>query len=429
MSAAPRAALVSIGEELLEGRVTDTNAPVFATELLRRGFLVREMHTVGDAPGELRALLERLGGSFDLILSTGGLGPTVDDRVRAEVAGLLGVPLEAVPDATAPLAELYRRHHQDEPPPWFLAQAQVPLGAAPLANRAGTAWAFACELGGGGHLMCLPGPPRECEAAFHDGGGVEYLDARFPGGRELAFGTFHCSGAPESAIEAEVRDLLEHGTNPRMGITAGRGRVSLSVLAWSEAGRSAQTVLDGVAAELQRRLGELLWGRDEDSLEGVVVEELATRGQTVAVAESCTGGRIAAALTRVPGSSQVFQSGWTCYADVAKTRELGVPASLLAARGAVSAEVAEAMARGARARSGADWALATTGIAGPGGGSSDKPVGLVYLALDGPSGCRVLRRKQYARAGRGGVQGQTVRDALEALRREILGLSPLRDRD
>ncbi len=159
------------------------------------------------------------------------------------------------------------------------------------------------------------------------------------------------------------------------------------------------------------------------------MRELAARRQTVATAESCTGGRIAAALTRVPGASEVFGHGWVCYADAAKTAELGVPPALLAAHGAVSAEVAAAMAAGARARSGADWALSTTGVAGPGGGSRDKPVGLVYLGLAGPAGSRVLRRKQYARAGRSGVQGQTVRDALEALRREILGFSPLGDRD
>lgn len=409
--------------------MVDTNAPHFAAELLRHGFLVREMHTVGDAPGEIHSLLERLRGHCDLVLTTGGLGPTADDRVRAETAALLGVPLEAVPCAVEPLADLYRRQHGEEPPPWFTAQAHVPLGATPLANAAGTAWAFACELGGGTHLLCLPGPPRECQASFGDGGGLAYLARAFPGAGRLAFGTFHCSGAPESAVEARVRDLLEAGTNPRMGITAGRGRVTVSVLAWSEeGGRSAAEVLAATAAEVEQRLGDLVWGRDEDTLEAVLVRELRSRGMSVATAESCTGGRIAAALTAVAGASEVLSHGWVCYADRAKTSELGVPAERILEHGAVSAEVAAAMAEGARRRSGADWGVSATGVAGPGGGSAEKPVGLVYLGLSGPDGTRVLRRRQYARAGREGVQQQTVRDALEELRRALLGLPSLGDR-
>lgn len=430
MNPAPRAVVLSIGEELLEGRVIDTNAPRCAAELLRLGFLVRAMHTIGDAPGELHGLLERLRGQCELVVTSGGLGPTADDRVRAEVAGLLGVPLETIAGAEAPLAALYRRQHGAEPPPWFLAQARVPLGARPLANAAGTAWAFATELGGGTALVCLPGPPRECATSFDEGGGREFLRERFGAERGLAFACLHSSSAPESAVEARIRDLLESEGNPRLGITAGGGRVSVSILAWSEpGGRGADQVLAAAEAEVRARLGDLVWGRDDETLEGIVVRELAARGATVATAESCTGGRIAAALTSVPGASAVFRHGWICYADAAKAAELGVAPELLRAHGAVSAEVAEAMARGARARAGADWAISATGIAGPDGGSPAKPVGLVYLGLAGPDGCRVLRRRQYARAGRTGIQAQTVRDALEALRRELLGLPGLGDRD
>ena len=430
MKGVPRAVIVSIGEELLEGRILDLNSRYFAEELLRLGFLVRQMHTVGDEPGGLRALLQELASRFDLILTTGGLGPTVDDRVREEVAGYLGVPLDDVDGAAEPLAELYRRQQEEDPPPWFLAQARVPMGAKPLRNRAGTAWGFLCELDPGTWLCCLPGPPRECQSAFLDGGARDALVQRFGSGDEIAFGSFHTSGMVESAVEARIRDLMETQGNPRLGIVASGMRVTVSVMAYRDPdGRSAREVLEGTAEELARRLGEQLWGRDEDTLPGVVVRELHSRGQTVALAESCTGGRLAGALTSVPGASEVFGFGWCTYANHAKTQELGVAPELLETRGAVSPEVAAAMAVGARERARADWAVSVTGIAGPEGGSAEKPVGLVYLGIAGAQGVHVVKRRQYARAGRSLVQQQSVRDALDGLRRAITGLAPLPDRD
>lgn len=426
----PRAVIVSIGEELLEGRITDTNSQFFADQLLRLGVQVRRMITVGDAPGALRAVLEDLRGEWEVVLTTGGLGPTADDRVRAEVAALLGVPLvSAGKPAEADLRALYARVRRGEPPEEYLAQGRVPLGTEALANRAGAAWGFMADLGASTRLYCLPGPPQECRAAFFEGGASADLEQRFAPAARLAFGAFHTSGVPESVVEERVREWIEAGGNPQVGIVAGRHRVTVSVKAFPEPGRTAAEVLESVARDLEARLGELLWGRDDETLEGVVVELLAQRGETLATAESCTGGRLAARVVGVPGASRVFEYGWVTYANRAKVAELGVSEAALAAEGAVSADVAGAMAAGARERAGADWSLAITGVAGPDGGTPEKPVGLVYVGLCGPTGVCTIRRRQYARAGRRSIQEQSVRDALEALRRELLGLTRLPDRE
>ena len=210
-----------------------------------------------------------------------------------------------------------------------------------------------------------------------------------------------------------------------MGITAHGKVVTLSALAKAEAGRSAESILEETAATLTSALGPLLLGQNQDTLESVVVAALASHGQTLALAESCTGGQLAQAITSVPGASKVFTHGWVTYADAAKISLLDVSADLIQEHGAVSAVVAEEMAAGARARSKADWALSVTGIAGPGGGTAEKPVGLVWMALAGPDGVRSVRRQQWTRAGRAGIRQGAVRDGLDLLRRELLSLPSL----
>ena len=429
MRAAPEALVVSIGEELLEGRILDSNANLLAQALLRLGYVVRRFTTIGDGAGEFQRLLEEWRDRVHLIISTGGLGPTADDRVRAEAAAAAGVALADVPGAVEALTELHCRQHGFEPPDHYVAQGRVPAGAQPLANHSGTAWAFVMDLGARTRLMCLPGPPREAAACFFDGGGQDDLAARLPAGRATAFGTFHTAGWTESAVESRIRDLLERPGNPRLGIIASGRRVTISVMAFDEpAGAAAAAVLERTGAELRARLGEILWGRDEQTLEGVVVELLRARGHSLATAESCTGGRLAAAITAIPGASEAFRYGWVTYANVAKTSELGVPPELFERVGAVSPQVAMAMASGARQRAAADWGIGITGVAGPGGGTPEKPVGLVWIGLEGPTGAYAIRRRMFARAGRAAVQEQSVRDALEALRREFLGLPRLPDR-
>lgn len=443
----PDALVLSIGEELLDGRVLDRNAGWMAERLRLLGVQVREMRTIGDAPGALHAFLRELDGTVPLIVTSGGLGPTADDRVRLEAAaaaadeaapGAEGPAREAdaarllaaLPGACEDLESLWRRQHAGEPPSFFLDQGRVPVGGIGLPNEAGTAWGFAVRLPRGTRLICHPGPPIECQAAWFSGG-RDQVEEALGGAQELAYGLFHTTSLPESAVEARVRDLLEAGGNPRMGITAHGKQVTLSVLARPEVDRSAEAVLEATGDELRARLGDWLWGRDRETQAEVVVRALAAAGQTVATAESCTGGGLAAALTAVPGASRVLRYGWVCYANEAKVRELGVPAELLdrpGAPGAVSPEVARALAEGARREAQADWGIGITGIAGPDGGSDDKPVGTVWFGLAGPDGTQVVLRQQWTRAGRSGVQLGSVRDALEMLRRALLGLPELPER-
>lgn len=423
----PTAAILALGEEILQGRILDTNSQEIAQHLLRSGVWVRRKCTLGDQHGALREILPDLAARHSVIVSTGGLGPTVDDRVRQDIADYLRVPLVEVPGALEPLGKLWRRQHNNEAPPeYYLNQGRVPQGALALPNRSGTAWGFACDLSGGARIYCLPGPPAEVRAAFLDGGGLEDIKARFAPKLGLSLGTFHLTGATEAQVEKRIRDLLEIADNPQVGITANARRITVSVLAQATTeGKTAEELIAETEVELRRRLGPWLWGRDDDSLESVVVDELRRRALKLTIAESCTGGQLSAALTAVPGASQVYEYGWMTYANKAKIEELNVPEALLIEHGAVSAPVAQAMAVGARLRSGADWALATTGIAGPGGGTEQKPVGLVYIGVAGPAESYAIRRRQFARAGRQAIQEQSVRDALEALRRELLAMERL----
>ncbi len=425
MTATPTAHLLSIGEELLEGRILDRNAARFAARLLELGFRVVGKTTVGDEPGALRHALDALQGRADVILSTGGLGPTTDDRVRAEVAEALGVALVANPEVEARLTLLYQSVQGSSVPDSFLAQARVPHGAKLLPNSAGTALGFAFDWGGG-RVLCLPGPPVECEATFEGGGGLQDLAERFPDMGRVAHGLFHTVGVPEAVVESQIRDLMEPTPSRRLGITASASRVTISVVVLpSSDGRTAEEELAEVAGQLRQRLGVWLVAEGDSTLEQEVVAALQDAGQTVATAESCTGGRLAAALTSVPGSSRVFPAGFVVYSNEAKVRDLGVDLALLEKHGAVSAEVALALAEGARTRVGADWGISATGIAGPEGGTGEKPVGTVFLGLAGPEDGHALLRQQWIRAGREAIQDQTVRDALETLRRAVLGLPPL----
>lgn len=432
----PRALVLAVGEELLQGRIADTNSSWLARELLALGFEVRRMVTVGDAPGDLLRALAEADGSCAVVVSSGGLGPTADDRVRAEAAASAGVNLAAIPGAVEELGRLFQSRYHKAAPADYVAQGSVPAGARALANAAGTAWAFALDLPRGSRYVALPGPPREAAAAWHAGGGRAACAERGPAHSLLLYRTFHTAGQPESAVEERIRELLAASVNPTYGITATADAVTVSVLArggggmWCEGGKgdpsaSAAAIMAAAEADLRRRLGDLLWGSDGETLAEVAVRALARTGATVACAESCSGGRIAAALTAVPGASAVFGAGWVCYADASKARELGVRADTLARHGAVSEEVALELAQGARARAGATWGVSATGIAGPDGGTPEKPVGLVWIGLAGPDGAYAVPRQQWSRAGRDSIQRQTVRDALDALRRELGGLPRL----
>jgi nicotinamide-nucleotide amidase len=264
-------------------------------------------------------------------------------------------------------------------------------------------------------VICLPGPPRELIPMFRD-----YVRPKLQAVSQgvIRSRLLRLSGMGESRLVEEIADLLAEQTNPTLAPLASDGEVRLRITAHAKTQAEAEAQIAAVEAELRTRLGQNIYGADDDSLEAVVLELLRLRGETLAVAESCTGGLLANRITDVPGASSVFDRGLVTYSNRAKEELLGVPAVVIQEQGAVSAEVASLMAKGVRNRAGTDWGIGITGIAGPGGGSAEKPVGLVYFALVG-SGVSLVRERRWS-AERQVFKYRTTQAVLDLLRRTLL---------
>ena len=385
----PRACIVASGSELVRGDRTDRNGPYLAASLLRLGIEPARVTVVGDDPAELGAAL-REGLAYDLLLVSGGLGPTHDDRTIELLARAAGVELvldealEADIEAVSRrVAERLRRPYADFAH-GVRKQATIPEGAT-VVGLAGTAPAVVLPAGSC-VAVALPGPPRELQQlwpkALESAPVAEVLSrAALPERRVLRF-----YGVSESALARLLDEAGGDGDGVTVTICA--REFELVVDLFVEAGAEARA--DELARAFARVGEQHLFSRDDESTAEIVLRLLLERGLTLATAESCTGGLVAACLTGVPGSSAVFAGGVVAYSDDVKMESLGVSEATLAERGAVSAETAAAMAAGARDRLGADVAVSVTGIAGPDGGSPDKPVGLVYLHAAGPMGERTL---------------------------------------
>ncbi len=404
--------IVSIGTELALGQTVDTNSAWLAQRLLRLGFRPTHHATVTDDEADIAAALRQAAGAADLVLVTGGLGPTADDLTRPALAAVAEVPLEEHAPSLDQIRAFFAARGR-EMPPANVVQALIPRGARALPNPVGTAPGIAITLG---RTPCyaLPGVPLEMRAMFTAAVEPE-LRARAAGGVLLCrkLNTF---GLGESELGARIADLMTRGRNPEVGTTAGYGVVGVRIYAAGADEAEAQRLLADTEAELRARLGDLVFGVDDETLAQVVGRQLRALGRTIGAAESCTGGMIAAALTDVPGSSAYFRGGAVTYANEAKTAILGVPTDLLAQHGAVSAPVAEAMAVGAAARFGTDYALAVTGIAGPAGGTPDKPVGLVFIALRTPAQNTVREFRFGHDAPRDVIRQRATHAALNLLR-------------
>jgi nicotinamide-nucleotide amidase len=326
------------------------------------------------------------------------------------VAAALGVPLRERPDVLARIEELYARRGVPVSA-GSRRQAELPEGAVALPNPVGTAPGFLLQRDGRA-VACLPGVPSEMRAML-----PALLQEHLPPAGAGLSRRLHLCGLAESELGERLADLMDHvrteRDDARLGVTASRGVLTIALR-----GRDARA-LSALEAEVRGRIGSLLFGQDDETLAGAVMTALARRSQTVTTAESCTGGLLAGALTAVPGSSQVFREGVVAYADEVKVARLGVPRALLAQHGSVSEPVALAMARGALASSGADHALAITGIAGPGGATPGKPAGTVCFALASVAGERALTRQWIGT--RDEVRGRSVNLALELLRRRLAG--------
>jgi nicotinamide-nucleotide amidase len=379
----PRAAIVVTGSELVRGERTDRNGPFFAGELLQLGLDPARITIVGDDPRELDAAL-RTGFESDLCLVSGGLGPTHDDRTVELVAATAGRELvldeglhEEIEAVSRSIAERLRRPYADFEP-GVRKQATLPEGAVSL-GLAGTAPGFVLDTGRA-VVVVLPGPPVELQRLWPLALGTEPVQrvlarARVPGRRVLRF-----YDASESAIAKALADAGGDGNGVEATICARDFEIHVDLLV--EPG--AESRADELERALADPLGEYLFTRDERGVEELVLDLCRERGWTLATAESCTGGLVAARLTSVPGSSAAFLGSVVAYANEVKESTLGVPAAVLAEHGAVSAETAAAMAVGIRKALGVDVGIADTGIAGPGGGTPEKPVGLVHLHVVTP---------------------------------------------
>ena len=415
--------IISTGEELIRGRTVDTNAGFLAAGLSRHGFDVHRIVVVGDAPERLRDEITHAARDSAAILVTGGLGPTGDDRTRGAIAEALGRRL--VEDAGA------RRHVEErvrsfgrEPEPRQFSQAHFPEGSRVFANPHGTACGFACEAGGA-VLAAMPGVPGEMRPMFRERV-LPFLIERLCPGVCVKAETVHLFSLSESAADGRIGDMMAIGRNPSVGITVREGVISLSVRARAPDEAAAQALLDADLQALRERFGDLVFGLGSATLAGALAEQLEASEASVGIAESVTGGLVTQMLVRVPGISRFLRAGIVAYADAAKVDQLGVPRELIGRRGAVSPEVAEAMARGVCAAVGSRLGISTTGIAGPTGGSAQKPVGLVHvgLCLGGESAVRTFR----LRGERWRIMDRAAKHALNLARRALAsGLHSLPD--
>ncbi len=409
----PRGVVVVTGSELVRGERTDRNGPFLAGELLRLGIEPARIEIVGDDPAELEAAL-REGLRADLCAVSGGLGPTHDDRtveLLARATGrelAVGRALEAEIEAVSRgVAERLRRPYADFAE-GVRKQATLPVGAQ-VVGIAGTAPALVLEAEDTVFVV-LPGPPSELRRLWPQALETSPVRAVLARAREPERRVLRFYGASESAVARALTEAGGEAPGLLATVCARDFEIHVDLVFDAEASSAA----DRLGTGLRERLGEYLFAEDERPVEELVLAACLKRGLSLATAESCTGGLVAARLTSVPGSSDAFLGGVVAYADVVKRAELGVSEELLARHGAVSAEVAAAMAAGARARLDADVAVAVTGIAGPGGGTPEKPVGLVYLHAEGTEG--TASRELNLPGDRSAIRGRATAAALHVVR-------------
>lgn len=422
-----RAGIVVTGTEVLTGRVGDANGPWLAEQLRTLGVDVGRIVVVGDRPDDLESALRYLLADHRLVITTGGLGPTADDltaEVVARVQGRSLHPDEALERRVAARVEELNRRHERQPAPDGVSagvrkQAMVPEGASVL-EPVGTAPGLVVPAADGGPpVLVLPGPPGELRPMWDDALRDRAVLRAIEGAGALRQATLRAYGPPESELAALLRGHeAAHGSLERVGleVTTCLREGELEVV--TRYRPDAQTAYEHLVETLHDGFGAALYSRDGATVDETVAALFRSTRTTVATAESCTAGLLAGRLADVPGSSTYLLGGFVTYANEAKTEEVGVPADLIERVGAVSAEVAEAMARGARERLGTTYGIGVTGVAGPGGGTPDKPVGLVHVCLAHEDGRTWPLRLQLG-GGRAGVRQRTVVASLHLLR-EVL---------
>ena len=414
-----RAEILAVGSELLTPLRSDTNALYLTARLLEVGIDTGARVTVADDAALLESAFRTALSRADIVIATGGLGPTEDDLTREAAAAALGRPIHRVPDLIEELKARFARFGRVMAPV-NEKQADVIEGGVVLPNPRGTAPGQRVEKDGR-LLVLLPGPPHEMQPMFEEQ--VLPLLRERSGGRALRTRILKIAAMGESDVEQIVAPIYKTFTNPRTTILGGPGQVELHLTAEGASADEAAARVEELAAKIRAALSGRIYSEDGRELPEVVGALLQERGLTLAVAESCTGGLLTARLTERPGSSAYVDRAWVTYANRAKIEDLGIDAALLERHGAVSEEVARAMAVAARERAHVDIGVSITGIAGPGGGTPEKPVGLVFIGLSGAAGDRV--RRVHFPSERDRVRFQSTQSALEMLRRGLLSLPPL----
>ena len=406
-----RGAVLAVGDELLLGDIVNGNAAWLGEALAGVGVPVVHSAMVGDDVARLATALRRALEDADVVVVTGGLGPTSDDLTRDALALVGQAPLERSPALEQELRDRFASYGMVMPAE-VLRQADVPRGARALHNRVGSAPGLRMEVGDG-LVVALPGPPHEMRAVAQDALLPE-LAART--GTVVTTRTLRCAGTGESAVAEVVERTVEVPDGVDLAYLAGSGVVRVRFTTAGDPG-----VLEPLVQACAQALGEVVFGSDDDTLPGVVGRLLQQRGETVATAESLTGGLVGAALTELPGSSATYRGGLVVYATDTKAAVAGVPTALLDQAGAVSEQTARALAEGARERLGSDWGIATTGVAGP-DEQEGHPAGTVHLAVAGPTG--TTARSVRLPGDRERVRVLAVTVALDLLRRRLQAAAP-----
>jgi nicotinamide-nucleotide amidase len=375
----PSVELIAVGTELLLGQLVDTNTTFVEQQFADNGIDVRGTHTVGDNRERIAATIREILQRRDGVITTGGLGPTVDDLTKEAVCDALGLDVELYAPALRQMEAFFAAIGR-EMRPNNRKQAELPRGSHPLDNPNGTAPGFVAFSAEGKFVACMPGVPREMKPMLVDRL-IPFLRERYDVHDAIYTRVIHTINIGESEIDHRIEDLFRTSENPKIAVLAHGYRADVKVMAKSESSARAELMIAPLQHEIERRLDGHVFGFDDATVASAIHGLLQARGQSLATAESCTGGRIAAALTAIPGSSRSFVGGFVAYANSMKIEQLGVDSATIERYGAVSEAVGVEMARGARVGLGADIAISVTGIAGPEGGSDEKPVGLVWIAL------------------------------------------------
>lgn len=426
-SGEPKIWIVSTGTEILQGHYADTNAQWLSQQIFGLGLRIDRHMALADDHNSLHEELEFACRRCDLIIMTGGLGPTADDLNRQSVARVYGVELEEDSESLERIERLFSSRGRLMPPSNNV-QALFPVGAQILPNNWGTAPGFLMPPPEGSELraslLALPGPPRENRPMFETMV-ADLIRERFGvESKVLRTLTIHTAGVAESHLNDRIQDFFDRDPKVGVALLAGKWRVDVRLTLQGESDAENDRLQEHWIDHIVDRVGEEnIFGLNDTTLPGALGRMLKERGETLALAESCTGGLIAKQITDEPGCSDYFLEGFVTYSNEAKMRTLGVSKETLDEHGAVSSQVAEEMAAGAQKATGADWVLSVTGVAGPDGGTADKPVGLVYMGLAEPDRHVIHRRMLGLGGEREAIREFTAVQGLDLVRRAIIRVS------